>query len=58
MAAYAFCNIMARNVIRKLLSDFNCMALSNSGALLAAATADCIITVWELANNADGEQHI
>ena len=46
------------HVFRTLLSDFNCMALSNSGALLAAATADCIITVWELANNADGEQHI
>ena len=35
-------------------SDFNCMALSNSGALLAAATVDCIVTVWDLANNADG----
>ena len=31
------------------------MALSNSGAFLAAATVDCIVTVWDLANNADGE---
>ena len=31
------------------------MALSNSGALLAAATVDCIVTVWDLVNNADGK---
>ena len=42
------------SVFLTLSSDFNCMALSNSGVLLAAATVDCIVTVWDLANNADG----